>query len=485
MIIGREGKRFGMSMATLTRRRDSSPPHQPQGKQRHSIRSMVPYDLRCCQRLFASTTTTTNLNNGKKVQKSALSDVTDDSSNITTNETGKSGLDSSWIPPSRPLLGDQGYSHLYEEEVKNEVDDKRANVADSKQNLDAWIPPKRPLLGDQGYSNFQLRMQNNPEAITEKPDHSLSLPGVLGVSHREDHSADHQSDKETKIVAPLQNMDEMYQNLSEEDQNKLLKDYKDLKEADRVMMTLSTNPAPPPPATIPKPETVDWLKTRRATLAGRSVGDSSLTSQSRATPTVVSADSGLIPVLKHVLLTEKEIVSILQAYGGVDVVTILENPDDPVMAGELGMVIVTAPTDRHLMQMSHHLVRSLRDRRLQEVGVNSAMDGPQGNHDGSTWVVVDCRNYVVHIQMEHTRKHVNLEYLYSGQDPIRYVNPNDDNAVDHYVLNINPAPLEYGPPVANYDSTLKRLEKNRYTVPHRPVVKKKVRPRRLGSRQRR
>eukprot|EP00978_Attheya_sp_CCMP212_P012937 scaffold32283_cov54-Attheya_sp.AAC.8 len=82
---------------------------------------------------------------------------------------------------------------------------------------------------------------------------------------------------------------------------------------------------------------------------------------------------------------------------------------------------------------------SRRNRRKSGMISRSAMD------DG--WMVVDCYNYIVHVQNAVTRRHLNLESLWSN-DPnseghkLRRVDGDDDDAVDAYV-NANPIPEEY------------------------------------------
>jgi Ribosomal silencing factor during starvation len=116
---------------------------------------------------------------------------------------------------------------------------------------------------------------------------------------------------------------------------------------------------------------------------------------------------------------------------------------------------------------------------LQQVGVLGAELGADGNMDdpNENWFVVDCRNYVVHIQDAKTRKAVNLEGLWSGKDGLHKVSMYDDDAVEDYVA-ANPVPHDYTGGGTSYfagdwEDTIKQLERNRWTAtPRQPVVPK-------------
>lgn len=50
----------------------------------------------------------------------------------------------------------------------------------------------------------------------------------------------------------------------------------------------------------------------------------------------------------------------------------------------------------------------------------------------STWHVVDCGSYIVHILDVHTRNYLKLEDLWSEKDPLRQLEYWNDDAVEDY-----------------------------------------------------
>jgi hypothetical protein len=120
----------------------------------------------------------------------------------------------------------------------------------------------------------------------------------------------------------------------------------------------------------------------------------------------------------------------------------------------------------------------------------------------STWHVVDCGSYIVHILDAHTRNYLKLEQLWSGKDPLWQLEYWKDEAVDEYCEK-HPVPTYYnggnGTPVATDSSfgsywdpsMVRRLERNQYSslsspFPiHRPVISNatKRRDRRAGRRK--
>ena len=100
-----------------------------------------------------------------------------------------------------------------------------------------------------------------------------------------------------------------------------------------------------------------------------------------------------------------------------------------------GLVIATGRSASHLRVLAESIVRNLRARGLQRRGIVGAMLGPEGGEDRGTsrrnqrrsgglsnsrlddgWMIVDCGNYVVHLQDEATRRDINLEGLWSGKE---------------------------------------------------------------------
>ena len=189
-----------------------------------------------------------------------------------------------------------------------------------------------------------------------------------------------------------------------------------------------------------------------------------------------------LPVLKHTLLTRDEIRRLLQRLGGTDVCIVLDNPVVGRFGhGTMGQILVTGPTASQLLKMADALVRNLRRRDLQECDVVGAQLGVEGNEtsDNNDWLVVDCRNYVVHLQTPGMRSAVNLQALWTGDDPLYKLDSYDEDAVDEYVAK-HPTPLEYDTDasstlsfVQSFDSRLRALQKNRRKEAPRVVLPKK------------
>lgn len=221
---------------------------------------------------------------------------------------------------------------------------------------------------------------------------------------------------------------------------------------------------------------VDWLRTRRSKLEdnGELLTPDEGTAKKRAL--------GTIPVLEHVLLSRSEITSCLDALGAREIVVVMDNPKRPRMGHSTeGMIFCTAVSFQAAQLYADTLVREMRKRKLQDTGVVGAQLGPEGidendPFDDSTWVIVDCDNHVVHIMDDITRNHLKLEDLWSGKEKaLLKLNSMDEEAVDEYVA-ANPVPEGYGRRRSNSDwnETMRRLEKTRFTTEHkRPVVPKK------------
>lgn len=235
-------------------------------------------------------------------------------------------------------------------------------------------------------------------------------------------------------------------------------------------------------AALVEAPSVDWLKTRRAMLANQPIALKMMTPQEATSAKHAMVDD--IAVKKHMLLSRKEIAMCLEAMGGYDIVVILDDPVKSRMGGTKGIILVTGNNHTQLRTLADTLVRQLRRRNLQDVGVPGAEMGPDGNQNdpNENWFVVDCRNYVVHIQDANTRTAVNLEGLWLGKDGLHKLDLNDDEAVENYVAS-HPVPHDYnggGAPyfAGDWDDTLKQLEKSRWTAPstsRQPVVPKRKR----------
>jgi ribosomal silencing factor RsfS len=224
---------------------------------------------------------------------------------------------------------------------------------------------------------------------------------------------------------------------------------------------------------------VDWLQTRRKKMGPI---DMLLPHEAKLKKDALAE----IPIKHHTLLSKDEIATCLEAMGGRDITVILDDPRNRRMGGALGLILVSASTHTQLSMMADALVRQMRRRDLHQLDVLGAKYGPEGNQRSSsqaeeTWIVVDCRNYVVHFQDEVTRKLIDLEALWSGKDPLFEIDYRDEDQVDDYVAS-HPVPMHYGRSTVEFDNVLKQLHKRRYTSPHKPVVRKTKK--KLSSRRR-
>lgn len=293
---------------------------------------------------------------------------------------------------------------------------------DSDDALSQWIPPDRPLIGDKGKSHLYQRQE---EDIQEEED------------------------------------------LDEEEELRQLELELQLEEERQKQQAGAAQVSA-------KEEPVDWLQTRRS---------KQLEGVEMMTPDLGSSKKALdsdVEVIQHTLLTKDEITSCLIAMGAKDI-SYLPNTPDRRMGATTGMLIVTGSTPAQIFLLADTLVRQLKRRDLAEKGVIGARFGAEGSDDKlDTWRVVDCSNYIVHIMEANTRKHLNLELLWSGKDPAWLVNVNDEDAMDEYVA-ANPVPEGYSPNTADWSTSISQMERNRWIVPHKPVVE---RPRRRGKKRR-
>jgi ribosomal silencing factor RsfS len=286
-----------------------------------------------------------------------------------------------------------------------------------KPEFSEWIPPDRPLTGDQGQSHL--------------------FPNIQDQNREEGED------------------DEEWELRRIEEELRLIEEQESAKEAN-VGASIDADPH------------VDWLKTRRSVL-----GQDGIEMMTPSEAVSRKQEMSDIPVKEHTLLSKNEIATCLDALGGRDIKVVLDNPKQRRMGGPNGMVFVTVSSNSQMKSLANALIRQMRRRKLQEVGVLGAELGSEGNDDASeTWMVVDCMNYIVHFQDEKTRKALDLEGLWSGKDKLHKLNTLDEDACDAYVAE-NPVPDDYGAISSDWDETLKRLQKNRWTAPHRRVVAKR------------
>lgn len=292
-------------------------------------------------------------------------------------------------------------------------DDNNDNDSDDKP-FEQWIPPNRPLSGDKGSSHLFIRSGNDDAEVVEGLD---------------------EDDELRQLELDLQ---------QEEERAKLVESQQKVSSAE---------------------ETVDWLQTRRAK---QLQGIDMMTPEKGAARKFQDSD---VEVIQHTLLTMEEINMCLTAMGGKDI-TYLPNTPERRMGATRGMILVTGSTPAQIFLLAETLVRQLKRRDLADVGVVGAMYGVEGSDDKmDTWRVVDGYNYIVHIFDADTRRHLNLEALWSGRDPVLRVDFNDDDAVDDYVA-AHPVPKGYGPRSDDWSRSILQMERNRWIAPHQPVAKR-------------
>lgn len=227
----------------------------------------------------------------------------------------------------------------------------------------------------------------------------------------------------------------------------------------------------PPAAT--SSSSPDWLQTRRSLMASQS---------SASVPSLQPQLQGAkLDIKMHTLLARTEIVQLLKAMGGSNVSVVLDDPQKRRMGGATGMIVATV-AQRQVRVVADRIVQSMRERQLQQCGVLGAIEGYEGADDpNETWIVVDCGNYIVHVQDETIRTALRLEDIWTGKDGLHKVDLSNDEAIEDYV-EANPVPDDYNPMMVDVEDTLKQIQKTRWTVPHRPVLPpkktKKVRRRR-------
>lgn len=290
-----------------------------------------------------------------------------------------------------------------------------------------WIPPQHALGGDKGQSHLFSHVA--PTVVNGDKD-----------EQSDDNSSSSLSDQSARATT-----------------EKILPD-----------ATTATNfPAQP----------VDWLVTRRARLDPASAASSSLWKPHEARQKAEAHVDQDIPIIKHTLLARREIMGLLKSLGGTDIQVVLDTVGRMGGAPLVGIVIVTGSHYSHLQTLTDGVIRQLRRRNLQDVGVLGASMGADGNWKDpkERWFVVDCHNYVVHIFDERTRRAINLEGLWSGQDGLHMVDMDNDDAVEDYIA-AHPVPEDYGSSSSmddggDWDYTLKQLEKNSWTAPRqRPLM---------------
>ena len=239
----------------------------------------------------------------------------------------------------------------------------------------------------------------------------------------------------------------------------------------------------------------DWLAARRSRLGQGDAKPVGMLSPADA-DAARQLDSE-ISVVEYTLLSSAELSTSLSALGAEDIVVI--HPGDryggSVSLEADGLIVATGRSASHLRVLAESVVRNLRARGLQRRGVIGAMLGPEGGEDIGTsrrnrrksgglagksvddgWMIVDCGNYVVHLQDEATRRDIKLESLWQGEEgrKLRSVNMADDDSVDDYVA-ANPVPDKYARStlIQSADLLLPNFARGDRWKPIRKVEKKK------------
>ena len=281
----------------------------------------------------------------------------------------------------------------------------------------------------------------------------------------------------------------------------------------------------------------DWLQTRRSKLGQYDDVDDDDNNEKDG-----KNNNTVIPINKHTLLTIEEYKTILKAYGGTDIVVIPDDMEQPRMGGSAdGMIVCTASgtagNDNDVEESStinlYHqhrqlsstsssslllvniiakrLIDHLKQRQLQDIGVLAAKTNTTRTRNGSknndlfqnsNWQVVDCGNYIVHIMDATTRKALQLEKLWSGNDPLWKLQYWNDDDIEDYCAKY-PVPKQYNGNDINtttsnnsiWDPTtiirqLERSNNNQYNtriLRHRPVVANAIKrnDRKQGRKKRR
>ena len=72
------------------------------------------------------------------------------------------------------------------------------------------------------------------------------------------------------------------------------------------------------------------------------------------------------------------------------------------------MVIVTGNSRRHVLSIAQNLIRTMKDRQIQPLGMECDL--------GCEWALVDLGDIVVHIMQQQTRDFYQLEKLWSAPE---------------------------------------------------------------------
>ncbi|GFH44479.1 hypothetical protein CTEN210_00953 [Chaetoceros tenuissimus] len=347
-----------------------------------------------------------------------------------------------WIPPSRPLSGDKGQSHLY----VNQKTEEEAIQQILKSQMD---DTDNELIDLDGMNEDKLKLKFEQLDSDEDMDEETIAKLIQDLELME---SDNQGD-DTLEEKLIDMNDETTDILQEEDVfQKHFESQDFLSDSSTLSSTSSSSEVP------------DWLATRRARLSKTSTATpvGMMTPQQAKQSQHSSLD---IPIIKYTLLSKDEIMTSLVNNGAKDVVFIQPSKERQSYLGWKGLIIATASSYAHIRLLTDQIVYNLRKRGLAERGVVGAKYGAEGGEDSTMskyarkkrnlgrgkkmddgWMSVDCRNYIVHVQDSITRSSIDLEGLWSPNSSeakrLLEVNPLDDDSVDDYVAE-NPIPDDY------------------------------------------
>ncbi len=396
-----------------------------------------------------------------------------------------------------------------------------SNKASGKNHDDdsdeEWVPPVRFAANNEAVGDSDEPV---PSTTTTPLPKSERIETILEVSRqvKEQERLDRALEESEKKAEALFQLSEEEQVILTDEEilqrlEEVLKQEEELEEeifqkelqAERLAVSKQTEA---------KPIATDWLRNRRAMLGE----DSSLS-------------SSVVPVTRHALLEAEEIKLLLEEHGGQDVVIVHDDPEAPRMGGAEGMIFCTGGGSSGskgsksnfinnspylISTLSRVLIDHMKDRKLHELGIAPSSQQNTTNRAATTsptlygsgfaspsesWRIVDCGNYIVHILDDATRWDLNLEDLWSGEDPLWSLNVFDEDEVEEYCQR-HPVPETYngtGSSSSNilFDdeegymdvAAMKKLERTRFGSRrrHKPVIPQSIknRDRQIGRKKRR
>jgi Domain of unknown function DUF143. len=357
-----------------------------------------------------------------------------------------------WIPPDRPLGGDKGRSHLFAIPSPKEGLPKVIREEDLDEEIENFMARDSSADDENSYSIDSDDIETPHADFLDSKDYILD-DGNLNIEQLMDdiESMDDQNESINVGKLSLRSQGEEKrkkgQSLPHDDKFQKHFEVQDFIEETSRKQQKSGVP--------------DWLSTRRAKLS-RTPAIGMMTPDDMRKKQRETDD---IPVIRHTLLSSQEIITCLVKGGAQNVKLIKPEKDIQPYLGWEGLIIATASSYSHIRILTDSLVYNLRKRRLAECGVIGAKYGSEGGEDltmsnharrkrnigrgkktDDGWMSVDCRNYIVHVQDELTRKSVDLEALWKpGSEQakvLRNIDSTDEDAIDDFVAS-NPVPEEY------------------------------------------